>query len=53
MRPHGAVTGSNLDEAGGAGVENAAAYHDLWIAINGPVYPERLWRIEFEEVQRG
>lgn len=40
-------------EARREGVEDRAKYCALWEAINGPVYPEWLWRIEFEEVQRG
>lgn len=41
------------DEAHREGVEGRAEYLALWEAINGPVYPELVWRIEFEEVSRG
>ena len=41
------------DEARREGVEGRAEYLALWEAINGPVYPELVWRIELEEVSRG
>lgn len=37
-------------EARREGVEDRAAYLTLWESINGPEYPEKLWRIEFEEI---
>lgn len=40
-------------EARREGVADRAAYLALWESINGPVYPEWVWRIEFEEVPRG
>lgn len=40
-------------EARREGVEDRAAYLRLWEAINGAVYPAWVWRIEFEEVERG
>ena len=43
----------DVDEAHREGVEGRAEYLALWEAINGPVYPEMLWRIELEEVSRG
>lgn len=41
------------EEARREGVADRAAYLALWESINGPVYPEAVWRIEFEEVSRG
>lgn len=41
------------NEARREGVADRAAYLALWESINGPEYPEWVWRIEFEEVDRG
>lgn len=40
-------------EARREGVADRAEYLALWESINGPEYPEWVWRIEFEEVSRG